>query len=195
MTKKHSAKRAFISSFMSFVMCFVMLAGTTFAWYTDSVTSSGNRIMSGTLDVDLLMYKYDEQSDQTKYVSIAGGEGDIFREAAVAQDSSATLWEPGKTQVVYLAVKNNGNLALRYNILLDVRDVNVNDTVNLADALDFSVIDGATNATQFSNWNAVLLRAYHGRALRQDQPRRLYRRRRRHRLFRARRSYAGRSRQ
>ncbi|MBQ9557995.1 MAG: hypothetical protein IJU94_05245 [Clostridia bacterium] len=154
MTQKKSVKRALISSVLILTMCFTMLVGSTFAWFTDSVTSAGNRIVSGSLKVDLLMYKGD-----AGYVSIAGGAGDIFKEADVAQDSSETLWEPGKTQIVYLGVKNLGSLALKYNIWL--RSVSPDATAKLTEAFDYAIIDGLDYETaqaqlgNVSTWSAV----------------------------------------
>ena len=147
--KKKNAKKALLSSLLALSLCFSMLVGSTFAWFTDSVTSSGNRIMSGSLKVDLLMYKEATGETPAGYVSIAGGVGDIFTEAAVAQDSTATLWEPGKTQTVYLAVENKGNLALKYNILIDVTNG------GLADALSFAVVDGAKFGDASTGYAAV----------------------------------------
>lgn len=153
MAQKKSVKRTLISSVLILTMCFTMLVGSTFAWFTDSVTSAGNRIVSGNLKVDLLMYKGDG------YVSIAGGTGDIFKEAGVAQDSSETLWEPGKTQIVYLGVKNLGSLALKYNIWL--RSVSPDATAKLTEAFEYAIIDGLdyeTAQAQLGNvrsWSAV----------------------------------------
>ena len=38
---------------MALILCFSMLIGTTFAWFTDSATSAGNLIQSGKLDVTM----------------------------------------------------------------------------------------------------------------------------------------------
>ena len=54
MTKQKSTKRALLMSGLALIMCIAMLAGSTFAWFTDSVTSAGNIIKSGTLKVDLV---------------------------------------------------------------------------------------------------------------------------------------------
>ena len=62
MTKQKSTKRALLLSALSLLMCVSMLIGSTFAWFTDSVTSSGNIIKSGTLDVTM------EWADGTKAV-------------------------------------------------------------------------------------------------------------------------------
>ena len=59
MTKHRSTKHALLMSVLSLIMCLSMFIGSTFAWFTDSVTSSGNRIQSGTLDVALEMWDGD----------------------------------------------------------------------------------------------------------------------------------------
>ena len=52
MTNK-TTKRALLSSTVALFLCFAMLLGTTYAWFTDEVTSANNVIKSGTLDVVL----------------------------------------------------------------------------------------------------------------------------------------------
>lgn len=147
MTSSKSTKRALVSSTLAIFMCVAMLIGTTFAWFTDSVTNTGNRIQAGNLDIDLLM----DKAGNGTYTSIAGGKGDIFDEAENAQNSNKTLWEPGKTQIVYLGVQNKGSLALKYNILLDVTDN------GLAGALEYAVLDGAqaSDLTGATDWEAL----------------------------------------
>ena len=53
MTNSKNTKRALLASLLSTVVCCAMLIGSTFAWFTDSVTSTGNIIKSGNLDVTL----------------------------------------------------------------------------------------------------------------------------------------------
>ena len=53
MTTKYSTKKALISSIVVLALCFSMLIGTTFAWFTDSASSNGNIIKTGTLDVEM----------------------------------------------------------------------------------------------------------------------------------------------
>ena len=53
MTTSKNTKRALLSSVLATVLCAAMLVGTTFAWFTDSVTSGKNRIAAGNLDVEL----------------------------------------------------------------------------------------------------------------------------------------------
>ncbi|HHV51518.1 MAG TPA: hypothetical protein GXX54_07440, partial [Clostridiales bacterium] len=93
----NNTKRSLVINALSILLCLTMLLGTTFAWFTDTVASSTNRIIAGNLKIDLLMDK------GSGYVSIADGKGDIFNE------TDDGLWEPGKTKVAYLAVQNKGN--------------------------------------------------------------------------------------
>ena len=143
MSNKKATKRALLTSVMALFLCFAMLLGTTFAWFTDSVSNTGNRIIAGTLKIDLLMY------DGSSYKSIAGGTGDLFTTAALAQNEHESLWEPGKTQVVYLAVRNLGTLALKYNIILNISDVagKASMVQHGYSALEYALYDGATNST------------------------------------------------
>ena len=50
-----TTKRSALLSVMALFLCLTMLLGTTWAWFTDSVTSSGNKIQAGTLKLDLEM--------------------------------------------------------------------------------------------------------------------------------------------
>ena len=45
--------RKALALLLSLLLCCSMLVGTTFAWFTDSVTSNNNIIKSGNLDVEL----------------------------------------------------------------------------------------------------------------------------------------------
>ena len=132
MNNKRATKRALLTSVMALVMCVVMLVGTTFAWFTDTASTGVNKIQAGNLDVQLLM-----RNASGAYVNIGDSQQVIFGGAnsLVAQNNNQdTLWEPGKTQVAYLAVRNAGNLALKYNILLNVRDE------GLIGALDYAIV-------------------------------------------------------
>lgn len=121
MTNLKATKKALVSSVLALVMCFTMLLGTTFAWFTDSVTSAGNKIEAGKLDVELILH-----TPEGNY-NISEDNRPIFGTGSIAQnDASETLWEPGKTQTVYLSIKNNGTLDLKYSVALEVTDI-VND--------------------------------------------------------------------
>ena len=117
MTKKHSTKRALIASVLVLCLCLTSFIGTTFAWFTDSVTSANNIIKSGSLDV-VLEYKTDYADDW----QIVDENTKIFKEGA--------LYEPGYTEVVYLRVSNAGTLALKYNLKANIASEKGSTNVN-----------------------------------------------------------------
>ena len=102
--KVGGTKRALLTSVLALVLSLAMLAGTTFAWFTDTASTGVNRIVSGNLDVGLQYWGVGEDG-QKKWLT-AENSKELFDENA--------LWEPGYTQIVYLKVKNGGNLALTY---------------------------------------------------------------------------------
>ena len=138
MTKQKSTKRALLLSALSLLMCVSMLIGSTFAWFTDSVTSSGNKIKAGNLDVDLYLWTANGQSEITNETDpIFGGANSI----AATANNADTLWEPGKTQVVYLSIKNNGSLDLKYKVALDVKDADADQ--NLYEVMKYAITNDA----------------------------------------------------
>lgn len=146
MTNTKSTKRALLASVMALLLCFSMLLGTTFAWFTDSVTSSGNKIVAGTLDVKLLM---DADVDGT-YYDISDSTAPIFGDSSIAQNNNAeTLWEPGKTQVAYLAIQNGGNLDLKYTVGLNVQNV----SKDLYKVMEYAIVAGADANNKVTAWN------------------------------------------
>ena len=120
-----TTKRALLTSVMALLLCFTMLLGTTFAWFTDSAVSANNKITAGTLDVDL--YKW---SDATTATEITENKEPVF--------DSSIIWEPGYTSVVYLSIKNNGTLALKYTVAIEVTQVSEH---NLAEVMEYAVTD------------------------------------------------------
>ena len=137
MTKK-STKRALLSSVMALFLCLTMLLGTTFAWFTDSVTSANNIIQSGNLDIEL------DYWNGTAWNTVEGAD-DII---------NGDLWEPGYTKVAYVRLRNAGSLALEYqlgvNILSEKEGINqAGDTFRLSNYIMFGVVEdlnGETNA-------------------------------------------------
>lgn len=105
MNNKRATKRALLTSVTALVMCVVMLAGTTFAWFTDTASTGVNKIQAGNLDIEV---KY--TLDGKKWAKLDGATN-IFQKG---------LWEPGHTEVVALKVTNTGSLALKYNISMNV---------------------------------------------------------------------------
>ena len=150
MTNSKSTKRALTASMISLLLCIAMLIGTTFAWFTDTVTTGKNKIVAGNLDVEL----YVKDADSDSYVAVD--------ETTSLFDESA-LWEPGYTQVVYLKVANVGALALKYqlavNVISEQKGTNVaGEEFSLSDYLVFGQAVNAaevTYATRQEAWAAA----------------------------------------
>ena len=102
MTNRKSTKRALLGSVMAMVLCLAMLVGATFSWFTDTASTGVNKIQAGNLDVAL------EYSTDFKTWNKVDNTTKLFEDS--------TVWEPGRTEVVYLRVKNAGTLALKYTV-------------------------------------------------------------------------------
>ena len=127
MTKTKSTKRALLLSALSLLMCVSMLIGSTFAWFTDSVTSSGNIIKSGTLDVEM------EWKDAT-----ATGAQQTYKDASEGAIFNYDKWEPGYVEAKNIKISNVGTLALKYNL-----NIAANGEVSeLADVIDVYFAEG-----------------------------------------------------
>ena len=130
--KNKSTKHALLASILSIVMCFAMLIGSTFAWFTDEVKSGMNKIVAGNLDVEL-----EYSLDGTTWTAV-DETTNMFKEDA--------LWEPGYTEVVYLRVSNVGSLALKYQFGINVADKFIGKTaddkdIDLSDFIEFGVVE------------------------------------------------------
>ena len=143
MTNK-TTRKALLLSTLSLVLCFAMLLGTTFAWFTDSVTSSGNIITAGNLDV--AMY----YADGTEAVPDDSGWTDASTGAIFDYDN----WEPGYVDVKHIQIANEGTLALKYQVAI----VATGEVSALADVIDVYYADPAAQVeyrTDLSDANKI----------------------------------------
>ena len=125
--KKSTTRRALFMSFVSMFLCFTMLLGTTFAWFTDSVTSAGNIIQSGTLDVEM------EWKDAT-----ATGAQQAYKDASEGAIFNYDKWEPGYVEAKNIKISNVGTLALQYNLRIAANG----EVSKLADVIDVYYAEG-----------------------------------------------------
>ena len=135
MNNKKATKRALLTSVMALVMCVVMLAGTTFAWFTDTASTGVNKIVSGNLKVDIVGATTGKHIDSLSFQN--------------KDNSSSILWEPGVTfHTEGFRIKNDGNLALKWKMVVNkdsastgvVEGSNGKAGMNLLDVIDFSVV-------------------------------------------------------
>ena len=136
MTNNKATKRALLSSVMALFLCFAMLMGTTFAWFTDVVSSEGNVIKTGTLDVGLT-WTDDFDADESAWNDVEPTDANPNPEKIF----DYTLWEPGYTQVRYLKVENKGSLALKYKLQIITESALTETVENYGDVRLSDVID------------------------------------------------------
>ena len=112
--KKNTTKRSLLVSVLALVMCVTMLVGTTFAWFTDSASTSVSRIEAGRLNVSLQMLDNDGE-----WVSAEGKTLQFLVEGKIPAEGTQILWEPGCTyELPKLCIVNEGNLALKYKVVI-----------------------------------------------------------------------------
>ena len=122
MTKSKSTKRALLMSGLALFACISMLVGSTFAWFTDSVTSGRNVIAAGNLDVELY----------------AGG---VKVDATTVLFDDIELWEPGAVVYENLQIANEGTLALKYQLSVNVIGENDLNGHKLSEVVKVAIID------------------------------------------------------
>ena len=151
---KKVTKKALLASVLSLSICTTMLIGTSYAWFTDSVTSSGNIIKSGTLDVAMQWAegRYDPTTEsdddpETDDIVWYEAEGDNAKKMFDAE----MLWEPGYTAARHIRISNEGSLALKYNLTI-LANGDADDVADLASVID---VYTKTPAVQVSNRDNV----------------------------------------
>ena len=124
-------KRALAMSALAIVMSVAMLIGSTYAWFTDTVSTNASRIKSGTLNVDI-----GYENDSGKWVSL---EGETLNWKKANDIDEAVLWEPGaKYELREFQIKNLGTLALKYKIVIS----GATGDLDLLNVLDFTYTIG-----------------------------------------------------
>ena len=135
--KNKEMKRSLFSSVISLLLCFAMLIGNTFAWFTAVVKTEVNEIIVGNLDVEL------EYSLDLKDWKTVDTTTNLFKENA--------LWSPGYCEIIYLKVKNVGDIELQYELSVNIAEETPGknlkgDSFYLSDYIMAGRIDDVTGA-------------------------------------------------
>lgn len=96
-----------------------MLAGVTFAWFTDSITNSGNTIQSGELAIDATAY--DRVDTEAGGLTVTIGEGNVASGTYYFEAEGTSLrngdpviteenWQPGDMNAKLFTVSNEGSI-------------------------------------------------------------------------------------
>ena len=142
MSTKRATKRALLTSILAICLCLVMLIGSTFAWFTDSASTSVNKIQAGTLKVDI-------QNKAGKSL-----DGVTMEFEGNGRDTNK-LWEPGATyQLAPFKIVNQGNLALKFKIVLNgfVGDEKLLEAIDFTYKTTTQVYEDVSGGNGFYGW-------------------------------------------
>lgn len=162
MTRSSVTKKALFISTCALLFSMLMMAGSTFAWFTDSVSTGSNKITTGSLEVELLH----TNAHVTGKAAAVTQNTLLFTD----EDGEAISWEPGAVAYENFTVKNAGSLALNYRLALDLNNANTikENGKSLKDVLKVKVVKGgvsASDVTEDSLKNAEGFEAVSGEQL------------------------------
>lgn len=119
-----------ITSAISLLLCIIMLAGSTFAWFTDVVANNGNVIQSGNLNAQLHWSDRLLDTDSSEWIDAEGSK--VF---------DYDRWEPGYTELRYIKVTNAGSLNLKWKLTIEANG----PVSSLADVIDVYYVNPVTS--------------------------------------------------
>ena len=125
MTTRKTTKRALLGSVLALVLCFAMLLGSTYAWFTDTDSATVEKIVAGTLDINI--YAKDATTDLSELQFIIPANQSPNHTHTYA-DFTELLWEPGATfETDNFIIKNDGSLALQYKLDVTTNEMKATD--------------------------------------------------------------------
>lgn len=149
-------RKSMYTAGFALLVCIALLMGTTFAWFTDSISNKGNKIQAGNMDITATYQDVDMSNSSGSIGYIIPGFDKVDGEKIIFSDVTndlegetnpiidEKLWEPGKSSAKLMTVNNNGSLAAKIKL-----DFNVTDG-GLKDALWFDFVqvkDGKVTGT------------------------------------------------
>lgn len=140
MTRSSITKKALFISTCALLFSMLMMAGSTFAWFTDSVSTGSNKITTGSLEVKLLHTNAKVTKEEAVTQSTL-----LFTD----KNGEAISWEPGAVAYENFKVENAGDLALNYRLALDLNNANTiaGTDKSLKDVLKVKVLPRAVTAS------------------------------------------------
>lgn len=141
-----AVKRSIILCALSLALCVALLVGSTFAWFSDSITNSGNTISAGSLQAQW-SYRTLNSDDTAEYTAV-GEELPLF--------SADTVWQPGVSHGYDFKVENVGSVEFVWELAIDLADTAGESQNNLTDVLVVYVDEQVVTLTFNENGVAVL---------------------------------------
>lgn len=139
-----AVKRSIILCALSLALCVALLVGSTFAWFSDSITNSGNTITAGNLTAQ---WSYRTLNDDTAAYEPVSEELALF--------SADTVWQPGEPQGYDFKVENTGSVDFEWELTIDLADTAGESQNNLTDVL-VVYVDGVKSGVGFTDGAVVI---------------------------------------
>ena len=139
-----AVKRSIILCALSLALCVALLVGSTFAWFSDSITNSGNTITAGNLTAQ---WSYRTLNDDTAAYEPVSEELALF--------SADTVWQPGEPQGYDFKVENTGSVDFEWELAIDLADTAGESNNNLTDVL-VVYVDGVKSEVGFTDGAVVI---------------------------------------
>ena len=139
-----AVKRSIILCALSLVLFVALLVGSTFAWFSDSITNSGNTITAGNLTAQ---WSYRTLNDDTAAYEPVSEELALF--------SSDTVWQPGEPHGYDFKVENVGSVDFEWELTIDLADTAGESQNNLTDVL-VVYVDGVESEVGFTDGAVVI---------------------------------------
>lgn len=139
-----AVKRSIILCALSLALCVALLVGSTFAWFSDSITNSGNTITAGNLTAK---WSYRTLNDDTAAYEPVSEELALF--------SSDTVWQPGGSHGYDFKVENVGSVDFEWGLTIDLADTAGESQNNLTDVL-VVYVDGVKSEVGFTDGAVVI---------------------------------------
>lgn len=139
-----AVKRSIILCALSLVLFVALLVGSTFAWFSDSITNSGNTITAGNLTAQ---WSYRTLNDDTAAYEPVSEELALF--------SSDTVWQPGEPHGYDFKVENVGSVDFEWELTIDLADTAGESQNNLTDVL-VVYVDGVKSEVGFTDGAVVI---------------------------------------
>lgn len=139
-----AVKRSIILCALSLALCVALLVGSTFAWFSDSITNSGNTITAGNLTAQ---WSYRTLNDDTAAYEPVSEELALF--------SADTVWQPGEPHGYDFKVENVGSVEFVWGLAIDLADTAGESQNNLTDVL-VVYVNGAQSEVGFTDGAVVI---------------------------------------
>lgn len=132
-----AVKRSIILCALSLALCVALLVGSTFAWFSDSITNSGNTITAGNLTAQ---WSYRTLNDDTAAYEPVSEELALF--------SADTVWQPGEPHGYDFKVENTGSVDFEWELTIDLANTAGESQNNLTD-VHVVYVDGEITTPEF----------------------------------------------